>query len=444
MATVTVDFGKNRGAVKPMHAVNNGPAGAADGISNAEAFRAAGIPYVRLHDSAHCWEYGGEFTVDVHRIFRDFAADENDPASYIFGPTDRYLADVAAAGAEPFYRLGASIEPGYKCGTYPPADSAKWARISEHIIRHYTEGWADGYTYKITYWEIWNEPDCRNDDGSSPCWQGTEAQFIDFFVTAYVYLKTRFPHLKFGGPAFAYTARSREFILRLLRAVKRAGFDLDFFSFHAYAARPRDMGASIATVNGCLAEAGMLGTETILNEWNYVRGWGAGDWAYSLRAIKGLKGAAFDAAVMCVGQNSDLSMLMYYDLRPGRMNGLFDTDFLQPLKGYYAFKMFDRLYRLKNAAEAVTDGETVYACAAGTRTGEKAVLISRFDDDDGAPPEDVTIRVRGADGAHKATVYLLDGDNDMRPVRGETLPADGALTLTLKNFDTVLIGLEPV
>ena len=151
MATVTVDFGKNRGAVRPMHAVNNGPAGAADGISNAEAFRAAGIPYVRLHDSAHCWEYGGEFTVDVHRIFRNFAADENDPASYIFGPTDKYLADVAAAGAEPFYRLGASIEPGYKCGTYPPADSAKWARISEHIIRHYTEGWADGYTYTITF-----------------------------------------------------------------------------------------------------------------------------------------------------------------------------------------------------------------------------------------------------------------------------------------------------
>lgn len=32
----------------------------------------------------------------------------------------------------------------------------------------------------------------------------------------------------------------------------------------------------------------------------------------------------------------------------------------------------------------------------------------------------------------------------MRPVRGETLPADGALTLTLKNFDTVLLTFEPV
>ena len=444
MATITVDFGKNRGAVRPMHAVNNGPAGSAvRGTSNAEAFRAAGIPYARLHDSAFCTAYGGEFSVDVHRIFRDFAADENDPASYIFGPTDEYLANIAAAGAEPFYRLGAAIEHGYKYGTYPPADFAKWARVCEHIIRHYTEGWADGYTYTITYWEIWNEPDCRNYDGSTPCWQGTEAQFIDFFVTAYVHLKTRFPHLKFGGPAFA-SISGTDFILRLLRAVKRAGFDLDFFSFHGYFRRPDEVGESIAAARRCLDAADMRGTETILNEWNYIRGWRKEDWIYSLRSEKGIKGAAFDAAVMCVGQNSDLSMLMYYDARPCGMNGLFDTDFLQPLKGYYAFKMFDRLYRLKNAAEAVTDGETVYACAAGTRTGEKAVLISRFDDDDGAPPEDVTILVRGADGAHKATVYLLDGDNDMRPVRGETLPAGGALTLTLKNFDTVLLTFEPV
>ena len=145
MATITVDFGKNRGAVRPMHAVNNGPAGSAvRGTSNAEAYRAAGIPYARLHDSAFCTAYGGEFSVDVHRIFRDFTADENDPASYIFGPTDEYLANIVAAGAEPFYRLGAAIEHGYKYGTYPPADSAKWARICEHIIRHYTEGWADG------------------------------------------------------------------------------------------------------------------------------------------------------------------------------------------------------------------------------------------------------------------------------------------------------------
>jgi hypothetical protein len=55
--------------------------------------------------------------------------------------------------------LGASIEHGEKKGTYPPQDYAKWARICEHIILHYTKGWANGFHYDITYWEIWNEPD---------------------------------------------------------------------------------------------------------------------------------------------------------------------------------------------------------------------------------------------------------------------------------------------
>ena len=49
----------------------------------------------------------------------------------------------------------------------PPKDYAKWARICEHIITHYTEGWADGFNYKITYWEIWNEPE------NIQMWQGT-------------------------------------------------------------------------------------------------------------------------------------------------------------------------------------------------------------------------------------------------------------------------------
>ena len=54
---------------------------------------------------------------------------------------------------------GVGIKPYH---TFPPKDPEKWARICEHIIRHYTEGWADGYHYNIRYWEIWNEPEVQN------------------------------------------------------------------------------------------------------------------------------------------------------------------------------------------------------------------------------------------------------------------------------------------
>ena len=67
---------------------------------------------------------------------------------------------MRAAGTEPSYRLGQSIEHWIKkYGVNPPKDFAKWARICEHVVRHYNEGWADGFKLNITYWEIWNEPD---------------------------------------------------------------------------------------------------------------------------------------------------------------------------------------------------------------------------------------------------------------------------------------------
>ena len=76
---ISVDFGSVCGRIGPMHAVNNGPIcklPAGDQLKvNDWAFRAAGIPYARFHDSSFCSSYGGEHTVDVSNIFTDFSAD---------------------------------------------------------------------------------------------------------------------------------------------------------------------------------------------------------------------------------------------------------------------------------------------------------------------------------------------------------------------------------
>ena len=124
MNTISVDFSKECGIIKPMNAVNNGPAGSqVRKISNYDLYTAARIPYARLHDTA----FANEWLVDVHRIFRDFDADENDPASYVFGPTDNYLKNIEKCGTKIYYRLGAAIEHGYRYGTIPPKDNLKWA-----------------------------------------------------------------------------------------------------------------------------------------------------------------------------------------------------------------------------------------------------------------------------------------------------------------------------
>lgn len=195
MATVRLDLSKREKAIKPMHAGGQPPV-----ISNASDvffhyLTEAGIPYSRLHDVGGA--FGGGKYVDIPNIFRDFSADENDPASYDFAFTDLLINQLVKAKVEPYYRLGVTIENAAHVKSYfidPPKDPAKWARICEHIIRHYTEGWADGFHHKITYWEIWPEPDGK----FNQLWTGTKEEFFDFYHIVSTHLKAKFPHLKFG------------------------------------------------------------------------------------------------------------------------------------------------------------------------------------------------------------------------------------------------------
>ena len=178
MANISIDFSRSVGKMKPMHATNNGPKykfASDQRVTNLEAFQRAGIPYARNHDASFLSVYGGEHTVDVNFIFRDFDADPYDPASYDFVLTDEYLQVIELSGAKVFYRLGSKIEHWKKkYNTLPPKDFKKWAIICEHIIKHYCYGWADGFYMDIEYWEIWNEPDLDADDSTNKrCWGGT-------------------------------------------------------------------------------------------------------------------------------------------------------------------------------------------------------------------------------------------------------------------------------
>ena len=444
MEYVHIDFTTKTGKVKPMHAVNNGPAGSAvRKTGNGEAFAAAGIPYARNHDAAFSTAYGGEDTVDVHRIFRNFAADENDPASYDFRATDGYVQSTEECGTHVFYRLGASIEHGIKHGTFPPADYLKWARIAEHIIRHYNEGWANGFHYGIEYWEIWNEPDCRNADGSNPCWQGTEEEFVDFFCTVLPYLKNAFPHLKIGGPAFAWGWGEGRLPHKLLAAMQERGLTMDFYSFHCYAHDPEQIRINTEQVDLLLEKYGFAGVETNLNEWNYNCGWIGEDFIRGIDTIKGIKGASYTTACMCVGQASTLDMLMYYDARPCAYNGLFDTDTNRILKGYYPFKMFNSLYRLGTAVKIGDLPKGIYAAAA-TNGKTHGLLLTRFDDaaEPGSAAEPVTVALGLLpDKQYRVRKYLLDAESSMKESE-EALAPDGRLAVSCPMYTVLYLDIE--
>lgn len=341
METLKFDFSKKGGAFKILNATNGGPwyrrYSNDQYRSNFEEYKAARIPYSRNHDSnLGTYIYGGPYAHDITAIFPNFDADPADPASYDFACTDESILATLDAGTETFFRLGQSIEHQIKKhGTVPPKDFHKWAVICEHIIRHYNEGWADGLHLNIQYWEIWNEPDLDEDDcPNKRTWGGTQAQFYDLYEITAKHLKGCFPNLKIGGPALAFRLEWGE---DFLKNMQKRNVPIDFFSWHMYTTHPTDVAELAEKIHGFLVKYGYGDAESILNEWNYVRGW-TDKFVYSLETVHGIKGAAFTMACVSVAQASPVDMLMYYDMRPAAFCGAFDFYTYRPLKGYYPFK----------------------------------------------------------------------------------------------------------
>ncbi len=415
MSNITIDFNKVSGKIKNMHSVNNGPLAKKNDQtrSNFDDYKAAKIPYARIHDASFCSGYGGPHIVDVNWIFPDFSKDENDPASYDFTLTDWYLQLIMSAGTKVFYRLGAAIEHAIKkYNTIMPADFEKWARICEHIIMHYNEGWADGYKLNIEYWEIWNEPDLDEDDSTNKLnWSGTAKDYHRLYKIAATHLKNRFPDLKIGGPALAF--RDGEWLDEFLEAITKDGkkTPMDFFSWHIYTNDVKDVVEMGARIREKLDRAGYTRIESILNEWNYVEGWSEA-FISSIEAIISERGAAFTAATMCAMQKSSTDMLMYYDARPCAFNGLFDFYTQRPLKGYYPFVMFADLYEKQNELETTSDDSEIYIAAAKDEKKFAAMVCYYSPDKTGAKEKTVTISANGAgDGAFEC--YLVDKENTM-------------------------------
>ncbi|MBQ8163598.1 MAG: hypothetical protein IJZ93_04450 [Clostridia bacterium] len=440
MSKVILNYDKSIGKIKLMNAVNNGPyiARGDQTRGNHRDYQAARIPYARVHDAAFDANYGGEHTVDIHAIFPSFDADVNDPSSYDFPCTDQYMKNIFSVGTKPFFRLGSKIEHGVKkYGTHVPKDFLKWAQICEHIIMHYTEGWADGFNYDMEYWEIWNEPDLDPDDSNNKrCWQGTEKQFAELYVVASKYLKNRFPHLKIGGPALAWNEDWLERFFDNIKEINGENVPLDFLSWHWYGTKPNEMSEKGTRIVEIAKKAGYKDFESILNEWNYVRGWDA-EFVYSIETIIGMKGAAFTSACMAAAQsNPDIDMLMYYDARMTAFNGLFDIYTMRALKGYYPFYMYSKLVELKNQTEAVSDDEDIYVVSArdGDRVG---AMITYYSEDDGKYPKTVTVESNGAD-LEGADIYILDKNNTMAKERIAKFE-NGSVTLRLERNTVVYI-----
>ncbi len=407
MTNISIDLTKKVKKIKPMHGGGQPPLRGA----STECFHyltEAGIPYSRLHDVGG--SYGANRYVDIPNLFRNFDADENDPANYDFAFTDVLIKALVDAGVEPYFRLGVTIEGGSYIKPYrtiPPTDFEKWARICEHVIMHYTEGWADGFNYNIRYWEIWNEPD-NHIPSPSVMWAGTPEEFFRLYDVTAKHLKARFPHLKIGGYGScgfyaavpsekpSKYAEFEEFYLVFFHDffdyIKAHNTPIDFFSWHSYAetARTMKMGEYLHKE---LERLGFANLETHLNEWNpFADEFGTAHHSAEV------------ASMMMAMQNADTDVLCIYDMRTNTAPycPLFDIRTHKPIHAYYSLVAFNTLYRLGDQVELRCDTEGVYALAA-TDGKRHALMVSNL------TPTTQSLVIEGAD-LSQARFYVLDGE----------------------------------
>lgn len=385
MKNIVVDFNKHINTIKPMHGVGQPPFRGID-FSMCDYLKEAHIPYSRLHDVGG--GFAGNLFVDIPNIFRDFSADPTKPENYDFAFTDILITELVNRGIEPFFRLGVTIENYRKIKAYrinPPEDYDKWAQICEGIIRHYTENWANGFNYKITYWEIWNEPDNYEDPDENQMWTGTAEDYYRLYEVTSKYLKAKFPHLKIGGYAscgfYALTQSNNafaacsprynyfmDFFEGFFEYIKRNHCPLDFFSWHSYSGIEENV-IWANYVRKKLDENGYCSTEHTLNEWN---------------CMPNLKGSVKHAALTCANmlalQNTSLDSAMFYDAscNVGVYAGMFDCMTCNPLPSYYSFVAFGELYQRKNQIFVGELPSKVYAVAAKAEDG--CLVISNLND----------------------------------------------------------------
>lgn len=418
MSNITIDFDASIGKIKRMHAVNNVQSAPTDSFGGLDLLAAANVPYSRLHDTGGA--FGGSRFVDVPNIFPNFGADENDPASYDFCFTDVLLSGMNNKGIKPLYRLGATIECFHKIkayNIYPPKDFEKWARICEHIIMHYNEGWANGFHMGIEYWEIWNEPDNEPVIEENPCWRGTKEEFFELYRIVSTHLKAKFPELKIGGYAscgfYALTdalvpaANSSprldyflEFFEDFLDYAHKHNCIMDFFSWHSYASVENNV-AYAQYARERLNAHGFLDCEIFLNEWNP----GCGNRGTT-------RDAADILAMMIAMQNTSTDMCMYYDAAESSIYcGIFNPISHGVFKAYYSFYIFGQMFAMGEQCFSHADNPVLFVMAA-KGNNKKAIAIVNDSDCE----KKVKILVNGAELA-RGNVKATDDEHTFDDVQ---------------------------
>ena len=410
----TVDFAKETGTIRRINGISNlTPLSGSKGGKMKGLLKPLEASRTHLHDDALL--NPGYALVDVSRIFPLFHVDADDPRNYNFKPTDDYLRTAIEEGIEIDFRLGEAIE--HSMNRYcvkPPADYAKWADICSHIIRHYNEGWADGFKWNIRYWSIWEEPDTNPELLDAP--NAFFGAYFDMYRTVAPILKKRFPNIRISGPQCgSWNVRGREAFVKMCVQEK---IPLDVLSWTSYVLRPEDYYDQVAVARKLLDANGLRDTEIAIVEWHYgpVSWNGHGqrnskakseEWRRHLNSVDSM---AFTAATLSLMQDSAVDMMNFYSMKSPNW-GIFDTA-MQPNPPYWALVAFAQLAHGRTRVAAPTKpADGWYALASKEENGRGHLLVTAF-----KAYGDLHVAVKG--GLKPVRVRLIDAASELEEISG--------------------------
>ncbi len=450
MIELSVDFGKVLGRIKPLHGFNNA-ARKTDYGEVLPDFLKLSPPFVRLHDTGGT--YGGSHYVDIPNVFPDFSADSDDPDNYDFTLTDCYIKPLVEAGISIMYRLGVTIEhEPKKYNIFAPSDPYKWADICEHIVRHYNDGWANGYHWNIEFWEIWNEPDGidpKVEPFGPPNWIGTAGDYYKLYSITANHIKKLHPEVKVGGYSSCYilganvdgkwTPGPYQYFTDFLSYISapETKAPLDFFSWHGYLSRQYLEKIEIEScfVDKILNKYGFFDTLRFDTEWNCCicdKDTSEFRTEYYIN-MRTHKGASHVAGALYEMQRLKVDGAMFYDAQLWCEYGcLFNVPELSPSKAYYAFRQFREMYILGSWCYSESR-DNVYSLAA--KGSYEMIGVTNISTEERL----VELSITGAQ-SRNAKVYITDENRNYELLA--EISIDSVLQLCLPAYSFISIIIE--
>ncbi len=407
-ATINVDFSIPAGEIKLLGGMCNGPVSFDSDISS--AFRDMRVPYVRYNNTDTAVS---RYAFDVSRIFPDKNADENNPESYNFATTDKYIMAAAGCGAKIIYRLGESDGQT----SWALQNPQKWVNVCLHIVKHYNDYWNGGFAYGITEFEIAPIGNFVSDKKDAEVFElyGNMAKALKLFDEEY----------RVGGMSFSsYSASAREFA----KYCAANHLPLDFISFTSFTDTPEKVFADVEKYTALLYNLGFVNTKIMLSEWNYIKKISefadsslylenvGGVYSKECREIfeaqKSIVGAAFCSSLLLgLNQYPQLEYATYFDAQPAlsKYCGICDR-YGNIEKPYYAFKAYSDIQKFGHSVLCHVEENPemqksgVYAVASVSDKGGM-VMLSSFD---GTQMVDLRLDMI-PDNVYNAEIYMSDG-----------------------------------